>query len=52
MKIDKTYVPSLEDVKKAAKNLEDVAVITPLSYNIRYSKLYENQGRINNGGAY
>lgn len=42
MKIDTTYVPDLEVVKKAAKNLEGVAIVTPLSHNLRYSKEYSS----------
>jgi threonine dehydratase len=41
MKIDTTYIPDLEDVKKAAKKLEGIAIVTPLSKNIRYSKEYK-----------
>jgi len=41
MNVETNYAPRLEDVKKAAKNLENVAVVTPLSKNFRYSKEYQ-----------
>ncbi|WP_378187289.1 threonine ammonia-lyase [Aquimarina sp. W85] len=35
-----TYFPRLKDIKKAAVTIKDVAVITPLVENLRYSKVY------------
>ena len=43
MKIESAYVPELKDVKIAAENLKGVAVVTPLNYNIRYSKQYNSK---------
>ncbi len=37
------YVPELKDVQLAAKNLKGVAIETPLSYNLRYSKQYHSK---------
>lgn len=41
MEIETTYLPELKDVKVAAENLKGVSIVTPLSYNMRYSKQYE-----------
>lgn len=41
MQITEIYFPSLENVKKAAKNLEGVAYKTPLNQNSSLSKQYE-----------
>ncbi|GAA0758283.1 threonine ammonia-lyase [Psychroflexus lacisalsi] len=40
MEVETAYLPKLEDIRKAAKNLEGVAIVTPLSQNLRYSKQY------------
>ncbi|MBZ9778387.1 threonine ammonia-lyase [Psychroflexus sp. CAK8W] len=42
MEVETAYLPKLEDIRKAAKNLEGVAIISPLSKNLRYSKQYES----------
>ncbi len=34
------YFPNLDDVKKAADVIKDVATVTPLTKNLRYSKLF------------
>lgn len=41
MNIETTYLPSLEDVEKAAENLKGVAMVTPLNCNLRYSQHYD-----------
>ncbi|MBZ9650770.1 threonine ammonia-lyase IlvA [Psychroflexus montanilacus] len=41
MEIKTTYLPELKDVKVAAENLKGVSIVTPLSYNMRYSMQYE-----------
>lgn len=43
MKLETIYVPELKDVKIAAENLKGVAVVTPLNYNLRYSKQYNSK---------
>lgn len=42
MEVETAYLPKLEDIRKAAKNLEGVAIISPLSKNLRYSKQYDS----------
>ena len=42
MDVETRYYPKLEDVKKASKNLEGVAIISPLNRNLRYSKQYSS----------
>ena len=41
MQITTTYFPSVEAVEAAADRLKDVASVTPLTSNIRYSKEFE-----------
>ena len=36
-----TYVPSLSDVEAASEKLKEVAAITPLMANVRYSKQFD-----------
>jgi threonine dehydratase len=41
MSISSTYFPQLKAIKAAAHKLKDVANITPLVHNVRYSKKFE-----------
>ena len=41
MPISSTYFPQLKAIKAAAHKLKDVANITPLVHNVRYSKKFE-----------
>ncbi|WP_298486115.1 threonine ammonia-lyase IlvA [uncultured Maribacter sp.] len=36
-----TYFPTIENIKKAAINIQQVADVTPLSFNLRLSKEYD-----------
>ena len=40
MQTETTYIPALEDVRKAAAILKDIAVVTPLMNSITYSKAF------------
>jgi threonine dehydratase len=42
MEVETAYFPKLEDVIKASENLKGVAIVTPLSHNLRYSKQYKS----------
>jgi len=42
MEVETAYFPKLEDVIKASENLKGVAIVTPLSHNLRYSKQYNS----------
>lgn len=40
MEVGKTYIPSINNVKKAASVLKDVSTLTPLLENVNYSKKF------------
>ncbi len=42
MKVKTTYFPTLEAVELAAKRLDGIALVTPLTTNLQYSKQYDS----------
>ena len=40
MDVQTTYFPTLESVEEAAQKLKGIALVTPLSANVRFSNHY------------